>query len=141
MQTTSDPGSLKHSSITSPAKKWLLPEPRPPNAPLYLAFASRGRYTAAVSILRFDNDSFNASNFQFPAQVAFLGRIPALHLSHRAECCDLVANLDRSISEFGKGYFRQLDHCGFDCRHDFLLSFLLHRCGEFCHACLDLRHG
>ena len=32
MQTTIDPGSLKYSSITSPAKKkWLLPEP-PPNA-------------------------------------------------------------------------------------------------------------
>jgi hypothetical protein len=59
------------------------------DAPLYLAFAR---------ILRFDNDPFNTSNLQFPAQVGFLGYIPALHLSHRAECCDLVANLDRSIS-------------------------------------------
>jgi hypothetical protein len=45
--------------------------------------------------------------------------------------------LDRSISEFGKGYFRKLEHRGFDCRHDFLLSFLLHRCSEFCHDALD----
>jgi hypothetical protein len=41
-------------------RRWLLPGPRPPNAPLYLPFASRGRYTAAVSILRFDNDPFNS---------------------------------------------------------------------------------
>jgi hypothetical protein len=78
-------------------RRWLLPKPRPPNAPLYLPFASRGRYTAAVSILRFDNDSFNASNFQFSAKVGFLWSIPAVHLGQYLDGTDFIRSSHKRV--------------------------------------------
>lgn len=50
MHTASMPRWLKHSSISSSAKKCDLPDPRPPKAPLYRAGASSGRKTLGVSI-------------------------------------------------------------------------------------------
>src|SRR6185369_10411363 len=50
MQTERKPRFAMLSSINSSPKKWDLPDPRPPYAPLYLAGASSGTNTRAVSI-------------------------------------------------------------------------------------------
>src|SRR5262249_27797253 len=44
------PGSRRHSSTISSPKKLLLPEPRPPHAPRYLAGFSSGLKTGAVGM-------------------------------------------------------------------------------------------
>ena len=68
MQTASVPGAIKHSSTISSPKKWLLPDPRPPYAPLYLAGASSGRNMGAVGMRRvaIENPSkpIRPTNFQ-----------------------------------------------------------------------------
>jgi hypothetical protein len=48
--------------MSMPAKKWDLPDPRPPHAPLYRDGASKGSKTSAVSISRTDNAPLDQMN-------------------------------------------------------------------------------
>ena len=96
---------------------------RPPNAPLYLAFASRGRHTAAVSILRFDNDPFNAFNFQIFTQVGFLWSIPAVHLGQYLDRANFVGRTRIPVSDWQVADFEPLFRGPLDVGSNLLLDF------------------
>src|SRR5262249_6261640 len=86
---------VRSNTPRSPAQRRMaLPEPHPPNAPLYLPIASRGWYTAAVSILRFDNDAFNAFNLRFSVQVGFLWSNPAVQFGQYLDRAYFVRRFD-----------------------------------------------
>src|ERR1700753_2263985 len=78
MQTASVPRSAWQVSTRSSPKKCDLPEPLPPNAPLYRAGASSGSNTRAVGILRVDNDAFDLVDELKRAMVAILQRLRRL---------------------------------------------------------------
>src|SRR6185437_361661 len=75
MQTASVPRSAWQVSTRSSPKKCDLPEPLPPNTPLYRAGASSGSNTRAVGIFRVDNDTLDFLDELESAIVAILQRL------------------------------------------------------------------
>src|SRR5215475_10007339 len=75
MHTASVPRSAWQVSTSSSPKKCDLPEPRPPNAPLYRLGASSGSNTRAVGILRVDNDTLDFVDELKRTIVAILQRL------------------------------------------------------------------
>lgn len=55
MHTARVPLWFTHVWTNNLPKKWLLPEPRPPYAPLYLAARNSGAYAIGTGILRVEN--------------------------------------------------------------------------------------
>lgn len=68
--------SAMQRSIALSAKKYDLPDPRPPYAPLYRAGASSGTNALGVSSFRIDNDALDT--FKPHSTTIFVARVDLL---------------------------------------------------------------
>jgi hypothetical protein len=87
------------------------------------------RYTAAVSILRFDNDAFNAFNFQIFTQVGFLWSIPTVQLGEHLDRtkfvgCTHLADSDWQVADLEQLFRGPLKSC-LDCLGQFFFRRVL----------------